>query len=187
MSKVQFMRRMLAAMVILSAVVVIVPPAGAKLPPMKVIGTDRKVDAIPGLDLTRLSVGSWSGVFGIKFDIAGMLLFGGVDESLPGLAWMFTTGRQTFVAEAFIRNARPRFVLFKLQGGRELRHRIRGGWDWQNGYVMIVLPLDLINAKRGTTIHGVERNGDGDANAHVRVGNAYYADTLTSTKSFRVP
>ena len=161
-------------------------PASAKMPPMKVIGTDPKFDAIPGFDLTRLSVGSWSGVLGIKFDVNGMLPLGRADASLPAVEWVFTTGNGTFSAQGSLHEGRPRFRLVERRSDGIARRRVRGAYDLQNSYVMIIFPLELIGAARGTTLRGVAKGG-GDARASVRVGNMYSVDTLRSTKTFAVP
>ncbi len=177
----------------LAVVATMAAPSSAD-PAMKELGTDPANDAPPALDLTYLQVGKSEVLVDgkarpaleIHIGVFGMLPVVGGYESLPGIQWSFDVKGRTFVAEAYISAAQPNFVLFELTGDtfRDLGE-LAGTYDWQDGYISMLVPLKTIKAKKGTLISG--HGDDNDADAHVHGVGTYYADYLTTTEDFVVP
>lgn len=185
--------------VVLAAVVAVAlatAPAGAG-PKMVRLGTDPTGDGPPALDITFLDVGRNKNALEIRIGLDKMLPVLGSYPEGPGLEWIFTTGKRSFLAEA-VASRTPKFFFFELKGhSYEQLQGITGTYDWTDGFVRMLVPLELIGAKKGTVIEGFHKplelinkeNGtDVDAHVHTQpVGGTEYIDDLKTSKSFRVP
>jgi len=183
------MRLVRVALALAVVAAVLVPgPAGAE-GKMKLLGVDPANDGPPALDLTALQVGRTGADLEIRLGVNNMLPGIGGYPTLPGIQWAFDSGKRTFVAEAYVNNSRPAFLLFELKGDTyENLGDIEGTYDWSDGYIKMLVPLKMIQAKTGSVISGAGEQGSPDADAHVHLlATTYVADTLSSTKDFVVP
>lgn len=173
---------------LLLVVLALVPAASAK-PKVKVLGTDPADDAPPALDVTSLAVGRMQNHLLIRIEVNRMLPVIGGYPDLPGIEWIFSSGKRTFLAEAYIATRTPRFLLFEvLDDGYEQLEELAGNYSATTGYIEMHVPLELIGAARGSKIAGVAGASGGDVDSHVHIGPiTHYADSMTTTKSFVVP
>jgi hypothetical protein len=160
------------------------------------LGTDPSGDGPPALDVTYLDVTRSKSNLEIRIGVDMMLpAIGGYPEG-PGIEWIFTTGKRSFLAEAVASNT-PKFFFFELKGhSYEQLQGITGTYDSAEGFIRMLVPLKLIGAKKGTTISGFHdplemiNKGEGsdvDAHVHNPAGDTEYLDLMTTTKSFVVP
>lgn len=165
-------------------------------PKMARLGTDPAGDGPPALDVTFLDVGRNKDSLEIHIGIDKMIpVVGGYPEG-PGIEWIFTTGKRTFIAEAVAARV-PKFFFFELKGHTfEQLQGITGTYDWAEGFIRMLVPLELIGAKKGTVIAGFHKpldmisktNGtDVDSHLHTTPGNTEYLDDMKTAKKFRVP
>jgi hypothetical protein len=169
----------------LACLVIAAPTAFAGGDPSE-LGTDPSGDGPPALDITYLQVAKQGKALNILIGIEGMFpQIGGYPEA-PGIEWVFTVQGRTFVAEAVAGVNAPTFYLFEQKGDSYVQlDSPTGTYDHANGYASVLIPMKTIGAKRGVIISGA---GDNDVDAHVHLGpQTYYADTMTTTKSFVVP
>lgn len=160
------------------------------------LGSDAIGDGPPALDITFLDVGRNKDALEIRIGIDKMIpVVGGYPEG-PGIEWIFTTGKRSFIAEA-VASRVPKFFFFELKRhSYEQLQGITGTYDWNEGFIRMLVPLELIGAKKGTVISGFHKpleminkdNGtDVDSHIHTTPGQTEYFDDLKTTKSFRVP
>lgn len=188
------MKKTIAAAVA-TAILVGALPTGAA-PKMTRLGTDPTGDGPPALDITFLDVGRTKDSLEIRIGIDKMLpVLGGYPEG-PGIEWIFTVGKRTFIAEA-VASRTPKFFFFELKGHAfQQLQGITGTYDWAEGFIRMLVPLKLIGAKKGTVIAGFHEdlamiskdNGtDVDAHVHTTPGNTEYFDDMKTSKTYRVP
>lgn len=160
------------------------------------LGTDPSGDGPPAADITFLDVTTTKGSLEIRIGIENMVpVFGGAPEG-PGIEWLFTVGKRSFIAEAKASRV-PKFFFFELKGhSYEQLQGITGTYDPADGFIRMLLPLELIGAKRGSKITGFHKdlamisktNGtDVDAHVHTTPGNTTYLDDLKTSKTYVVP
>lgn len=188
------MRRALAAAAAALVVFGAFPSSAATK--MVRLGTDPVGDGPPALDVTFLDAGRAKDALEIHVGVDKMLpLVGGVPEG-PGIEWIFTVGRRTFIAEA-VASRTPKFFFFELKGDSfEQLQGITGTYDWTDGFIRMLVPLKLIGAKKGTVIAGSHKpldminkdNGtDVDTHIHTTPGQTEYFDDMKTSKKFRIP
>ena len=159
------------------------------------LGTDPAGDGPPALDVTYLDVLRSKGDLEIRIGVENMLpAIGGVPEG-PGIEWIFTAGKRSFIAEA-VASRTPKFFFFELKGhSYEQLQGITGTYDQAEGFIRMTVPLKLIGAKKGTVISGFhdpldminKTNGtDVDAHVHNPAGGTEYFDDMKTTKAFVV-
>lgn len=178
--------RSLRALVLVLCLVVVaaLPASGASK--MKRVGEDPAGDGYPALDLTYVEVGRTGADLEIRLGVDGMLPVIGGYPAIPGIEWLFESKGRVFLAEAYVEDATPAFLLFeKVNDSYSVVGDIEGTYDSADGYISMLVPLKTIGAKPGTKIKG---HGENDADAHLHIGpQTIYPDTLTTTKSFTVP
>jgi hypothetical protein len=175
------MRRSLIALMIACLAF---PASALGAPKMTRLGEDPALDGPPALDVTYLDVARNGKDLEIRIGVANMLPAIGGYPQLPGIQWAFTTGKRTFVAEAYVDNTEPAFVLFEIIGDSfELMGDISGTYDFNDGYISLLAPLKQIDARKGTVVRGA---GENDVDAHVHPGTNY-ADVMTTESSYRIP
>lgn len=168
-------------------------PAGQKA---SRLGTDPSGDGPPALDITFLDVTKTKDNLEIRIGIDGMLpVFGGYPEG-PGIEWLFTTGKRSFIAEV-VAGRNPRFFFFELfEDSYQQVQGMTGTYDPSDGFIRMLVPLKLIGAKKGTVISGYKaplemiqkgKGNDVDAHMHTAPGQTEYFDQLTTTKTYRIP
>lgn len=155
---------------------------------MTVLGEDPSGDGPPALDVTYLAVGKAGKDLAIHIGVDGMLPGIGGYPQLPGIQWAFDVKDRTFVAEAFVNNRNPRFLLFELKDGTfNQLGDIEGTYDFADGYIGMLVPLKDIGAKKGTKISGMGPKGTDDVDAHVHIGPVtHVADALATEKDYVV-
>lgn len=188
------MRKPTAFALVAAALVAVALPsqAGERLVRL---GTDPAGDAPPALDITFLDVGRTEDALEMHIGIDKMLpLIGGYPEG-PGIEWIFSVGKRAFIAEA-VAGRTPRFYFFELKGhSYEQLQGITGTYDSADGFIRMLVPLELIGAKKGTTITGfhkplemINKDNGTDVDAHVhRPGGTEYLDDMKTTKSYVIP
>lgn len=165
-------------------------------PKLSRLGSDPAGDGPPALDITYLEVGRDADNLEIRIGIDGMLpVFGGYPEG-PGIEWIFTAGKRSFIAEV-VAGRTPKFFFFELFGhSYEQLQGMTGSYDPNDGFIRMLVPLDMIGAKKGTPITGYKaplemiqkgKGNDVDAHMHTTPGSTEYFDQLTTTKSYRLP
>ena len=160
------------------------------------LGSDPAGDAPPALDITFLDVTKTKDNLEIRIGVDGMLpVFGGYPEG-PGIEWIFTTGKRSFIAEV-VAGRTPKFFFFELfDDSYEQLQGMTGTFDPNDGFIRMLVPLKLIGAKKGTVITGYKaplamvqkgKGNDVDAHMHTAPGQTEYFDHLTTTKAYRIP
>lgn len=160
------------------------------------LGSDPAGDGPPSLDVTFLDVARNGDSLEIRIGVDKMLpVVGGVPEG-PGIEWIFTAGKRSFLAEA-VAGPSPSFYFFELKGDTfEQLQGMTGTYDSSEGFIRMLVPLELIGAKRGTVVKGFhdpleelnKDNGtDVDAHVHNPAGGTEYLDDMETTKSYRIP
>lgn len=160
------------------------------------LGTDPAGDGPPALDVTFLDVTTVKDSLEIRIGIDKMVpVFGGYPEG-PGIEWIFSVGKRSFIAEA-VAARNPRFFFFELKGDSyEQLQGMTGTYNPADGFIRMVLPFDLIGAKRGSKITGYHEdlpmidktNGaDVDSHLHTTPGSTEYLDDMKTTKSYVIP
>ena len=160
------------------------------------LGTDPAGDAPPAVDITFLDVTTVKDSLEIRIGIDGMTpVLGGYPEG-PGIEWLFSVGKRSFIAEAKASRT-PKFYFFELKGhSYEQLQGITGTYDPADGFIRMMLPFELIGAKRGSQITGYHKdlpmisktNGtDVDAHVHTTPGRTEYVDDMKTTKSYVIP
>lgn len=178
-----FMRVLLAGLL---AVALAIPLQAGAAPKLKRLGTDPAGDAPPALDLTYLDAGRNGSNLEIRIGIQGMTPGTGGYPILPGIQWQFTTGKGHYLAEAFVDGRTPEFLLFEIEGDTaQQMGNIEGTYDFTDGYISMLVPLEMIGARKGTTISGAFDEGDADSHVHTGVATEY-SDYLTTTKSVKL-
>lgn len=188
------MKRTVAFVAALMVMSLSLPSSAA--PKMARLGTDPVGDGPPALDLTFLDVGRTKDALEIRIGIDKMFpLVGGYPEG-PGIEWLFTAGKRSFIAEV-VAGRVPKFFFFELFGhSYEQLQGMTGTYDSNEGFIRMLVPLDLIGAKKGTLVTGYKaplamiQKGEGndvDAHMHTTPGQTEYFDYMTTTKSFRIP
>lgn len=175
------------ALIVVTVAALAAPAAGG--PKLKTLGTDAEGDGPPALDITYLEVRSTKEKLEIRIGVAGMLpMIGGYPE-LPGIEWIFDVKKRTFIAEGVARRSGPEFFLFEDKGDSfEQLASPEGTYDPDDGYISILVPLDVIGAASGTKISGVGKKGTEDVDAHVHLGpETHYPDRMATTKDYVIP
>lgn len=166
------------------------------------LGTDPAGDGPPALDVTFLDVGRTKDALEIRIGIDKMFpAVGGYPEG-PGIEWIFTAGKRSFIAEV-VAGRTPKFYFFELfEDSYSQLQGMTGTYDSNDGFIRMLVPLDLIGAKKGTLISGYKKpldmiqKGEGnDVDAHMHTipnspagpGQTEYFDQMTTTKSYRLP
>ena len=160
------------------------------------LGTDPAGDGPPALDITFLDVTTAKDQLEIRVGVDQMLpVFGGYPEG-PGIEWIFTVGKRSFIAEAVAART-PKFFFFELKGhSYEQLQGITGTYDPADGFIRMLVPLELIGAKSGSRVSGYHKpleminkdNGtDVDAHLHTPDGGTEYLDDMKTSKSYLVP
>jgi hypothetical protein len=160
------------------------------------LGTDPSGDAPPAVDIIYLDVTTQKKSLDIRIGINGMFpVIGGYPEG-PGIEWIFTVGKRTFIAEA-VASRTPKFFFFELKGHSfEQLQGISGTYDSGDGFIRMLVPLKLIGAKSGSVIKGfhkplemISKNNGTDVDAHVHrpTGGTEYLDDMKTKKDFVVP
>ena len=164
-------------------------PAAAK-GPIKVLGRDVKGDAPAGLDLTWLSVGRFRKDLGVMVglhDINAAARFHNVAHT----AWSFAVDDRTFLIEMRFVAVRPQFDLYERtdDGYVPVATGLKGHWDTLNGFIGVLVPMDLVGAKTGSVVSGADDDlTDEDARTRLGSGDMSVAfDGLDTTKRFVIP
>lgn len=189
------MRRICTGLLALSLVLILALPSGAG-GKFSRLGEDPTGDGPPALDITFLDVGRNKDNLEIRIGIDGMLpVFGGYPEG-PGIEWIFTTGKRSFIAEV-VASRNPRFFFFELfDDSYQQLQGMTGTYDPSDGFIRMLVPLELIGAKKGTVIAGYKtpldmiqkgKGDDVDAHMHTAPGQTEYFDRMTTTKRYRLP
>jgi hypothetical protein len=184
------MKRSLACSLLLALVVSVSPvaPVGAETK-MTVLGEDPAGDGPPALDVTYLAVGKTGKALEIHIGVDGMLPAIGGYPQLPGIQWAFDIKGRTFVAEAYVNNQNPRFLLFELKdGGFTQLGELEGTYDSADGFIRMLVPLKDVGAKKGTKVSGMGPKGTEDVDAHVHIGPVTeITDAFATTKDYKIP
>ena len=170
-------------------------PSGAA-PKVARLGTDPAGDGPPALDITFLDVTTVKDSLEIRIGIDKMVpVFGGYPEG-PGIEWIFSVGKRSFIAEAVAART-PKFFFFELKGHSYTQLQgITGTYSPDDGFIRMLLPLELIGAKRGSQVTGFHEdlpmisktNGtDVDAHVHTTPGRTEYLDDMKTSKSYVIP
>ncbi len=181
-------KRLAAVIVSVSLGLTLVQPASAK-GPSKVLGRDPRGDAPSGLDLTWLAVGHFGDDLGVMIGIEDMTAAVALHNGAHAM-WAFDVDDRTFLVEARVEAVQPRFDLYEItpRHYRELGTGFKGRYDSINGFVGILLPLELIGARSGSRVSGATSYREEDANTHVHLGTTTIAvDVLDTTKTFTIP
>lgn len=160
------------------------------------LGTDPAGDGPPALDVTYLDVTTAKKSLEIRIGVEGMFpVLGGYPEG-PGIEWIFTVGKRSFIAEA-VASRTPKFFFFELKGhSYEQLQGITGTYDPADGFIRMLVPLKLIGAKAGSVVEGFhepleminkENGTDVDAHVHNPAGGTEYLDDMKTTKNYVVP
>lgn len=187
------MRRITALLLGGALAIVGSSPAHAKV---SRLGADPSGDGPPALDITYLDVGRDKDSLEIRVGVEGMFpAVGGYPEG-PGIEWIFTVGKRSFIAEA-VASRTPKFFFFELKGhSYEQLQGITGTYDAADGFIRMLVPLELIGAKAGSVVKGFhdpldminKTNGtDVDAHIHNPAGGTEYIDDMKTKKNFVVP
>lgn len=177
------MKKILAVLVVS---LLLVPVSASGAPKLVRLGEDPALDAPPGLDITYLEAGRNGKDLEIRLGMENMLPAIGGYPVLPGVEWLFTTGKRTFLAEAYVDSTAPAFLLFEIKGDTyETIGDIEGTYDPADGYVSMLVPLKTIGAKKGTKISGAGED-DVDSHVHTLVGPTYYSDVMTTSGSIKL-
>jgi len=177
-----------AVIAVVSLGLALVQPASAK-GPSKVLGRDRKGDAPPGLDLTWLAVGRFGDDLGVMIGIEGMTAAAAL-HNLGHATWAFDVDDRTFLVEAHVEAVQPRFDLYEItrRHYRELGTGFKGRYDSINGFIGVLLPLDLVGARSGSRVSGADSFREEDANTHLHLATTAVAvDILDTTEQFVIP
>lgn len=179
---------LVVALVSALVMAVVVAPSGAATK-MKRLGTDPAGDGTPSLDVTYLDVGRNGDALEIQIGVANMLpAIRAVPPELPGIEWIFDVKGRTFIAEG-VPGTTPTFYLFELMddGSATQLEAPEGTYDFEDGYIMMLVPLKTIGAKKGTVISGTGPKGTEDVDAHIHFGVAdEYPDRMATTKDYVV-
>ena len=183
------MKRLISTLVAI-CLLGLMPTASAGGSHLKRLGNDPAGDGPAALDVTYLDVGAHHGELEVRIGVDKMIpALGGYPE-LPGIEWTFDVNGRTFIAEAAVQNGQGNYYLFELQkdGSFAQLDNPTGTYDWADGYVSIIVPLEDIGAKSGTKISGTGPKGTEDVDSHVHaIATTYYPDYLATTKDFIVP
>lgn len=181
------MRKVLVAALAATLALTLAGPSGAASK-MTRLGTDPANDGPPSLDVTFLDVGRTGSSLEIHIGVANILPEIRSIPEAPGIEWVFDVKGRTFVAEGVPGRA-PTFYLFELgdDGVATQLESPQGTYDAADGYVMMLVPLKTIGAKRGTVISGTGSTGTEDVDSHVHHVGTTYPDLMATTKDFVVP
>ena len=184
------MKRLLVCSLLLALTSSVVPlgSVGAETK-MTVLGEDPAGDGPAALDVTFLAVGKAGKALEIHIGVDGMLPGIGGYPQLPGIQWAFDVKGRTFVAEAYVDDPSPRFLLFELMenGGFTQLAEIEGTYDSADGFIRLLVPLKDIGAKKGTKISGMGEPGTEDVDAHVHLGPVtHITDAFATEKDYIV-
>lgn len=154
-------------------------------PKYKSMGEDATMDAPPGLDVSYLEVARVGKDLDVRIGMANMLPAMGGYPELPGVEWLFTTGKGTYLAEAYVGTDGPHFLVFQQDGEAfNVLGEVEGTYDTADGFISILVPLKMIKAKKGTVITGA---GENDVDSHVHaVVTSEYSDVMTSEGSYKI-
>jgi hypothetical protein len=182
------MRKALVMALAATVALTVVAPSGAATK-MTRLGTDPDGDGYPSLDITYLDVGRNGRNLEIRIGLSNILPEIRSIPEAPGVQWAFDVKNRTFVAEG-APGRNPRFFLFELfdDGSYEQIGAPEGTYDAADGYLMLLVPLADIAAKKGTVISGTGPKGTEDVDAHIHAvpGNDLYPDKMATTKDFVV-
>lgn len=158
------------------------------------LGSDPAGDGPAALDVTFLDVTRTDDSLEIRIGVDKMLPgIGGFPEA-PGIEWIFTTGKRTFIAEA-VASRTPKFFFFELKGESfEQLQGVTGTYDSADGFIRMLVPLQLIGAKKGTVIAGfhkplpeIDKVNGTDVDSHMHGDGTEYFDDMKTTKSYVIP
>ena len=188
------MRRTLTLSIAVVAAVTLAVPSSAA-PKVARLGTDPAGDAPPAIDITFLDVTRTKDSLEVRIGVDKMLpAVGGYPEG-PGLEWLFSVGKRSFIAEAVAART-PKFFFFELKGhSYEQLQGITGTYDAADGFIRMLVPLELIGAKKGSVIGGfhdplpmISKDNGTDVDAHMHYpGGTEYLDEMKTSKTYVVP
>lgn len=156
---------------------------------LKTLGTDVQGDGPSGLDITYLKAARVASNLEIRIGLEGMLPVTGSYPSAVGVEWIFQANERTFLVEAIAQVGAPTFLLFELVDGQEKRlPNPTGTFDTADGFIRIMVPLDVVGAKKGVVVSGDNHEGP-DILAHIDDFGAGETDfdVMETTKVYRVP
>lgn len=160
------------------------------------LGSDPAGDGPPALDVTFLDVTRTDDALEIRIGIDKMLPVTGGYPKGPAIQWVFTTGKRAFIAEAVAGTPAPSWYFFELfDDSYEQLQGLTGTYDANDGFIRMLVPLELIGAKKGTVIRGFhdleiigkDNGADVDSHAHAVPGRTEYIDEMKTSKSYRIP
>lgn len=183
------MRRVLLLVLAATLAVTMAAPSGAA-GKLTRLGTDPDGDGYPSLDITYLDVGRNGDNLEIRIGLSNILPEIRSIPEAPGVQWAFDIKGRTFIAEG-APGRNPRYFLFEIfdDGSYEQIGSPQGTYDAADGYLMLLVPLKDIGAKKGAVISGTGPKGTEDVDAHIHAvpGNDLYPDKMATTKDFVVP
>lgn len=199
------MKKTLVSLALCAAVAMAALPAHAAKGGLERLGTDAEGDGHPGLDVTYLDVGRNGENLEVRIGLMMLPQLGGFPD-LPGIEWVFDVQppapkckgtclavvppARTFIAEAVKTTDGADFYLFELEedGSFEQLAQPEGTYAGSDGYASILVPLDLIGARKGAVIKGTDGLEHGDVDAHVHVGpQTHYPDGMETKKAYVLP
>jgi hypothetical protein len=182
------MREALLLALAASLAITLAAPSGAATTLTR-LGEDPDGDGYPSLDVTYLDVGRNGENLEIRIGLSNILPGIRSIPELPGVQWAFDIKGRTFIAEGAPGN-NPRFFLFEVfdDGSYEQLEAPQGTYEAADGYLMLLVPLKNIGAKKGTVISGTGPKGTEDVDAHIHAipGNDLYPDKMATTKDYVV-
>lgn len=183
-------------LLLLITILIGLPALPASSSEVKRLGTDPTLDGPPTVDITYLDVGRTEESLEIRIGVENMVpVVGGIPQG-PGIEWIFSAGKRSFLAEA-VAGTTPRFFFFELKHHTyEQVQGITGTYDPTEGFIRMLVPLELIGADRGSVVKGYhkplkmipDRVNGSDVDAHVHhVNGTVFLDDMKTSKSFRIP
>jgi len=162
--------------------------------PSKILGRDAKGDAPAGLDLTWLGVGRFGDHLGVMIGINDAKT-AALNHNLGHVMWAFDVDDRTFAVEAHVEGIQPRFDLYEITPSRyrQVGTGFRGQYDFINGFIGVLLPLERVGARPGSRVEFRVTGGTG-RKMRIRIcqylhlgSSALATDVLDTTKVFVIP
>ncbi|MDQ3963298.1 MAG: hypothetical protein M3277_05200 [Actinomycetota bacterium] len=174
---------------LISSVSTLAVPAAAK-GPTKMLGRDAKGDAPGGLDLRWLAVGRFRHDLGVMLGLQDINAAARL-HTVAHAAWSFAVDKRTFLLEMRNMAGRPQFDLYERTpaGYILVATGLEGAYDTLNGFIGVLVPMDLVGAKTGSVVSGADDDATKE-DARTRLGVADITvsfDGLDTTRSFVLP
>ncbi len=153
------------------------------------LGRDAKGDAPGGLDLRWLAVGRFRHDIGVMLGLQDINAAARL-HNVAHAAWTFAVDRRTFLLEMRSVAGRPQFDLYeKTQDGYiPVATGLKGAYDTLNGFIGVLVPMNLVGAETGSVLSGADDDGKDDARTRLGVADLGVAfDGLDTTRSFVLP